>query len=48
MVRVELRLGGLVRVNERAIAFGRTFALLDAIRTTRSISGAAERLRLSY
>lgn len=48
MVRVELKLGGVISVNGGEIAPGPTFALLDAIRTTSSVSGAADRLRLSY
>lgn len=48
MADVELRLGGLITVGGHAIALGQTFALLDAIAVTRSVSGAAERLGLSY
>lgn len=48
MVRVELRLGGLIDIDGRELAIGRTFALLDAVRADRSVSGAAGRLGLSY
>ncbi len=47
-MKIELRLGGLITVNGREIALGRTFALLDAIARERSVRGAADRLSLSY
>lgn len=49
MVRVELRLGGLIRLpNGAEIALRRSFALLDGIRQERSVRGAAERMGVSY
>lgn len=48
MIGVELRLGGLITLGERRIALGQSAALLDAIAETGSVSGAAERLGLSY
>ena len=48
MLGVELRLGGLISIQGKQIAFGQTLALLDAIVATRSVSGAAQRLELSY
>ncbi|MDQ4136421.1 MAG: helix-turn-helix transcriptional regulator [Pseudomonadota bacterium] len=47
-MRVELRLGGLITVNGRNIALGKTHALLDGIARERSVSGAATRLGVSY
>lgn len=47
-MRVELRLGGLITVNGRDIALGKTHALLDGIARERSVSGAAARLGVSY
>lgn len=47
-MKVELRLGGLISVNGRAIALGQTLALLDGVAQERSVRGAAERLGLSY
>lgn len=48
MIQVELRLGGLISMAGKQIAFGQTLALLDAIEATRSVSGAAQQLGLSY
>lgn len=48
MIHVELRLGGLISIAGKQIAFGQTLALLDAIVATRSVSGAAQQLGLSY
>lgn len=48
MIQVELRLGGLISIAGKQIAFGQTLALLDAIVATRSVSGAAQQLGLSY
>ena len=45
---VELRIDGLITVAGREFALGQTFALLDAIHETRSVSQAAGRLGLSY
>jgi putative molybdopterin biosynthesis protein len=45
---VELRLGGLIKVNGRDIPVGQTLAILDAVAHDRSVSGAAERLGVSY
>ncbi len=47
-MRVELRLGGLITINDHEIALGQSHALLDAIAQERSVRGAAERLGLSY
>lgn len=47
-MKVNLRLGGLVAIGEAEVALGQTYALLDAVGTTRSVSRAAERLGLSY
>jgi molybdate transport repressor ModE-like protein len=47
-MRVELRLGGLITVNGREVALGKTHALLDSIARERSVSGAAGRLNISY
>jgi molybdate transport repressor ModE-like protein len=47
-MQVELRLGGQITVNDREIAVGQTFAVLDAIAQHRSVRAAAERLGLSY
>ncbi|HEX2555860.1 MAG TPA: substrate-binding domain-containing protein [Microvirga sp.] len=47
-MRVDLRLGGLITVGGRDIALGKTHALLDGIARERSVSGAAQRLGVSY
>jgi putative molybdopterin biosynthesis protein len=47
-MHVELRLGGLITVNEREIALSPTYALLEGLAQERSVSGAAARLGLSY
>ena len=47
-MRVELRLGGLIKVNGHDVAVGQTLALLDAISRERSVSGAAKRVGVSY
>jgi molybdate transport repressor ModE-like protein len=47
-MRVDLRLGGLITVEGRDIALGKTHALLDGIARERSVSGAAARLGVSY
>lgn len=47
-MKIELRLGGLISLNGREIALGRTLALLDGVARERSVRGAAERLGLSY
>jgi putative molybdopterin biosynthesis protein len=47
-MRVELRLGGLITINDHEIALGQSHALLEAIAQERSVRGAAERLGLSY
>jgi putative molybdopterin biosynthesis protein len=45
---VELRLGGLIKVNSHDVPVGQTLAILDAVARERSVSGAAKRLRVSY
>ena len=45
---VELRLGGLIRVNGHDVPVGQTLAILDAIARERSVSGAAKRVGVSY
>jgi molybdate transport repressor ModE-like protein len=47
-MKVELRLGGLISVNGREVALGQTSALLEGIARERSVTGAADRLGLSY
>ncbi|WP_019905170.1 substrate-binding domain-containing protein [Methylobacterium sp. 77] len=47
-MKVDLALGGTIRVGEREIAFGPTLALLDAVAAEGSLRGAAGRLSLSY
>jgi molybdate transport repressor ModE-like protein len=47
-MNVELRLGGLIKVNGHDIPVGQTLAILEAVARERSVSGAAKRLRVSY
>lgn len=47
-MKVELRLGGLIKVNGRNVPVGQTFAILDAVARERSVSGAAKRVGVSY
>jgi putative molybdopterin biosynthesis protein len=45
---VELRLGGLMKLNGHDVPVGQTIALLDAVADDRSVRAAAERLGVSY
>lgn len=47
-MKVELKLGGLIRVGGRQIALGQVLALLDGVAQERSVRGAAEQLGVSY
>ena len=47
-MEVELRLGGLIKVNGRDIPVGQTLAILDAVARERSLAGAAKRVGVSY
>ncbi len=47
-MKVELRLGGLITVDGKAVPLGKTHALLESVGRSRSVRGAAESLGLSY
>jgi putative molybdopterin biosynthesis protein len=47
-MRIELRLGGWLSVDQRDFSLRKTFALLDGISRDGSVRKAAERLRVSY
>ena len=47
-MQVELRLGGLMKLNGHDVPVGQTIAILDAVANDRSVRAAAERLGVSY